>query len=405
MDSRYILRADSKDYQIIEDKNMINVFQPSLGEEEAEAVKEVMLSNWLGKGKKVQQFEEAFVKHLTLDGKADNAAEITVNNFLTTHCCSEGLFSSMKILDLKDGDEVITPTIGFVGVANAICANGCKMVLCDVDKRTLNVTVENLEKKLTSKTKAIFPLHFGGIPSDMDAIMTFAKDNGLYVIEDSACSVASTYKNKACGTMGDVATWSFDAMKILVCGDGGGLYVKDPERAAWAEKHLYFGLESKSGYSNSVDKKWWEYDVSQFGHRSIMNDITASMAIVQLEKLPKFIARRKEIFELYNELLDDVEWLDRPEDVPDGCTSSYYFYHIQLKNGRRDDLAAFLRKNDIYTTFRYYPLHWVKYYGCEESLPGAEYAALHTLCLPIHQSLSNAEVEYVVSKIKEFGNK
>ena len=171
------------------------------------------------------------------------------------------------------------------------------------------------------------------------------------------------------------------------------------------EKWLYFGLETKSGYSNSVDQKWWEYDVSSFGHRAIMNDITAAMACEQLKKLPLFIARRKEIHELYNSVLKDLNWLSVPDELPEYSTSSYYFYHIQLHNEYRDLLAKFLRENDIYTTFRYFPLHRVNHYGIEGSFPNADFAAEHTLCLPQHQSLTNEQVVYIAEKIVEYGKK
>lgn len=371
---------------------MINVFQPQLGEDELNAIKKVFASNWLGKGKLTAQFEENFAAHLGT----------TREHVRSTNCCSEGLFSSMKIFDIGPEDEVIMPTISFIGAGNAVRANGSKLVFCDVDKRTLNVRAEDIEKKITPRTKAILLLHYGGIPCDMDAIMALAKAHNLVLIEDSACSVASTYKGQATGTIGDMGMWSFDAMKILVCGDGAMVYLKDPALANKAEKLMYFGLESKSGFSNSVDKKWWEFDISQFGHRAIMNDITASMALEQLRKLPSFIARRKQIHDFYDEQLKDVAWLDIPEPVPAGCTSSYYFYHIQVKNDKRDQLAAFLREQGIYTTFRYYPLHWVKFFGCQEKFPNAEYAANHTLCIPIHHSLTDEDLAYITAKIKEF---
>lgn len=319
-------------------------------------------------------------------------------------CCSEGLFSSLKVLEINQGDEVIIPTISFVGAANAICANKSKLVFCDVDKRSLNVTAKNIEQKITAKTKAVMILHYAGVPCEMDEIMEMADSYHIKVIEDSACSVASKYKGKACGTIGDLGMWSFDAMKILVSGDGGALYVRDKERAEFAEKLMYFGLESKSGYSNSVDSKWWEFEISQFGHRNIMNDVTAAMALVQLEKLNGFIKRRKEIHELYNKSLKNVSWLRIPDEIGKDRESSYYFYHIQLHNDRRDELAMYLRKQGIYTTFRYYPLHWVSLYGHKNDIySNAEYAANHTLCIPIHQALKNEEVKYIVEKIKEYG--
>lgn len=374
---------------------MINVFQPSLGQEELNRIEQVFKSNWLGKGKVNDEFVNGFAAHINTDS----------DHLFSSNCCSEGLFSSMHAFDIGEGDEVIMPTISFVGAANAVLNSGAKLVLCDVDKRTLNATADEIEKKITPSTKAIMMIHFGGVPCEMDEIMQLAERHGLKVIEDSACSVASTYKGKACGTFGDMGMWSFDAMKILVCGDGTCLYFKDAKLKEKMEKWLYFGLESKSGYSNSVDKKWWEYDVSSYGHRAIMNDVTAAMACEQLKKLPSFIARRKEIHELYNSLLKDVKWLDVPNELPEYCTSSYYFYYIQLHNEQRDLLAKFLRENDIYTTFRYFPLHRVSHYGIKESFANADYAADHTLCLPQHQSLTNDQVVYIAEKVIEYGKK
>lgn len=372
---------------------MIDVFQPSLGAEELERIKGVFESNWLGKGKINGEFEEGFAGHLNVGRE----------HVFTTNCCSEGLFSSMHMFGIGPGDEVIMPTISFVGAGNAVCACGAKLVLCDVDRRTLNVRACDIEPKITPNTKAILLLHYGGVPCEMDEIMALAKKHALAVIEDSACSVASTYKGQACGTIGDMGMWSFDAMKILVCGDGSMLYFKDPALKEQAEKWLYFGLESKSGYSNSVDQKWWEYDISSFGHRAIMNDITAAMAVEQLKKLPGFIARRKEIHETYDRLLKGLDWLDTPPDIPDYCTSSYYFYHVQVAGGHRDLLAKYLREHNVYTTFRYFPLHLVKHYGIEDNFPNADYAAYNTLCLPLHQSLTDADVETVARLICRYG--
>lgn len=372
---------------------MINVFQPSLGKEELARIEKVFASNWLGKGKENDAFEQGFAAHL----------QVGREHVFTTNCCSEGLFTSMHMFYIGPGDEVIMPTISFVGAGNAVCACGAKLVLCDVDPRTLNATSEEIEKKITPNTKAIMLLHYGGIPCEMDEIVALAEKYHLFLIEDSACSVYSTYKGRACGTIGDMGMWSFDAMKILVCGDGSILYFKDPEKKIAAEKWLYFGLESKSGYSNSVDKKWWEYDVSSFGHRAIMNDITAAMANEQLIKLPSFIARRKEIHDQYDKLLGDLDWLDLPPALPEYCTSTYYFYHIQVKGDDRDLLAKYLRENNIYTTFRYFPLHRVPHYQISGDFPKADYAADHTLCIPVHQSLTDEEVAYIAEQIRCYG--
>lgn len=372
---------------------MINVFQPTLGQEELNRIEQVFKSNWIGKGKLVKEFEERFAEHLGS----------TAKNVLSTNCCSEGLFSSMYLCDVKPEDEVVLPTISFVGAGNAVCANGSKMVLCDVDPRTLNARASDIEKCITKRTKAILLLHYGGIPCEMDEIMDLADSYGLKVIEDCAAGVCSSYKGRALGTIGDVGMWSFDAMKILVCGDGACLHFRDPELREKAEKWLYFGLETRSGYENSVAQKWWEFDISCFGHRAIMNDVTAAMALEQYKKLPLYMQRRAAVHSFYDENLKSVEWMDLPLPIPPDCESSYYFYHVQVKNGKRDLLAKYLRENGIYTTYRYYPLHRVPGYNASGYFPSADYAADNTLCLPIHQSLSAEDCELVVRKIKEFG--
>lgn len=374
---------------------MINVYQPSLGKEELDRIEEVFKSNWIGKGQLVDEFEEAYARHVNVD-KA---------HLLSTNCCTEGLFSSMHLLNIKHSDEVVVPTISFVGAANAVCAHGAKLVLCDVDRRTLNVRAEDIERVITPNTKAVLLLHYGGVACEMDDIMDLAQQYHLSVIEDCAAGVCSSYKGKALGTIGDMGMWSFDAMKILVCGDGAMLYFRDSEIRKKAEKWLYFGLETKSGYENSVAQKWWEFDISSFGHRAIMNNVNAAMALEQLKKLPMFIEKRRAVNDFYDRELAKYEWLDRPEPIKKHCTSSYYFYPIQIRNGLRDQLAAYLRENNVYTTYRYFPLHRVPGYGITGKFPNADWATDNTLCLPIHQSLSEEDLSKIMELIDEFSHR
>lgn len=371
---------------------MINVYQPTLGSEELEAIKEVFKSNWLGKGKKVADFEEQYAKHI---GSSKDLV-------ISTNCCSEGLFSSMHLLDIQPGDEVIVPTISFIGAGNAVCAHGAKMVLCDVDPHTLNARAEDIKKVITPKTKALLLLHYGGIPCEMDEIIDLCKEYNIKLIEDAAAGVCSTYKGKAIGTFGDMGMWSFDAMKILVCGDGAMLHFNSPVLRKKADRWLYFGLETKSGYENSVAQKWWEFDISSFGHRAIMNDITASMALEQLKKLPAYMDKRAKVHKFYNDNLKQFSWISLPPELPDYVSTSYYFYHVQIKNGLRDKFAKYLRENGVYTTYRYYPLHRVPGYGVTGEFPNADYAADNTLNLPIHQSISDQDLNHILKVVKEF---
>ncbi|UYU91327.1 DegT/DnrJ/EryC1/StrS family aminotransferase [Bacteroides thetaiotaomicron] len=374
---------------------MINVYQPTLGKEELDALQEVFESNWLGKGKRVAEFEEKYAGHL---GTSKDLV-------LTTNCCSEGLFSSMHLLDIQPGDEVIVPAISFIGAGNAVCAHGAKLVLCDVDPRTLNARAEDIEKVITPKSKAILLLHYGGIPCEMNEIMALAKKYNLKVIEDAAAGVCSRYKGKAVGTIGDMGMWSFDAMKILVCGDGAMLHFNTPELRHKADRWLYFGLETKSGYENSIAQKWWEFDISSFGHRAIMNDVTAAMALEQLKKLPMYMEKRKVVADFYNQNLKLFSWIELPPTQPEYIETSYYFYHVQITNGKRDQFAKFLRESGVYTTYRYYPLHRVPGYGVTGNFPNADYAADNTLNLPIHQSISQDDLNHILAVVKEFDEK
>ena len=376
---------------------MINIFQPSLGEQELQAIKEVFESNWIGPGPKTAEFEERFSRFISTDRE----------NVTMTNSCTEGMF---QVLDwiLEPGDEVIIPTIGFVGAANAVIGNGGTPVFCDVDPLSLNTTAACIEEKITDKTRAVLLIHYAGWSCNMDPIIELCEEKEIWVIEDNACSVATTYKGRPTGTLGDFGVWSFDSMKILVTGDGSIIHAKDPDMLAEIKTRSYLGLLSQSGYSSSVDQKWWEYDISYPGRRSVVNDITSAIGLVQLSRLEEFIDRRKQIHDHYNAFLGDRNWIKTPTPIYESGLgdreSSYYMYWIQLQDERtRDKLAVHLKENNIYTTFRYYPLHLVKYYDqYHEQLPNAEKAANITLCIPLHQALTVEEVEYIAEKIRSF---
>jgi aminotransferase len=370
---------------------VINVFQPTLGEAELAAVAAVYESGWIGRGPRTSEFEAQFAAHLGVEAPHVRSVDT----------CTEGMFIAIDLLGIGDGDEVVLPTISFVGAGNAVAASGARPVFCDVDPRTLNATPEAFEAVLTERTKAILLLHYGGVPARIDEIASLARDRGIALIEDSACSIASSVGGRACGTFGDFAVWSFDAMKIVVAGDGGMLYVADPELTARLEGVIYLGLETRSGLAGSASSdRWWEFEISSFARRSIINDVTAAVGLVQLGRLPEFLARRRQVHERYSSELAGLDWLELPPPLEDGVESSYYFYWVQTD--ARDRLARHLLDNGIYTTFRYYPLHRVRAYGHTGALPHADAAAERTLCIPIHQALSEDDVTKVLEAVAQF---
>ena len=376
---------------------MINLFQPTLGKEELNEIEKVFESNWLGKGNYVKDFEKGFAENL----------KTNTEHFLSTTSCTEAIFLSADLFNFTSEDEIIIPSISFPSVGSAIVSKGSTIVFCDVDKRTLNVRAKDIKPHITNKTKAVFITHYGGVSCDMDPIIELCNKHNIIIIEDSACAVRSFYKGKACGTMGDMGMWSLDAMKTLSTADGGMMYIKDLELRAIAEEQLYLGLplKQKSGIDSSTDgnASWWEFEMNRAGRRAIMNNVTGAMGCVQLDKLDSFIQRRKEVFDRYFEVLDKLDWIEVPPVVDFDNVSSYYFFWIQTEY--RDKLAKYLLDNDVYTTFRYWPLHKVEFfkdYNIENAYPNTEYIAKNTLNLPLHQALTDEDVEKIINLIENF---
>jgi aminotransferase len=318
--------------------------------------------------------------------------------------CTAGLFIALKALEVKPGDEVIISTVNFLACVNAVLEVGAVPVFADVDPDTLNILPGEIERLKTPRTRAVYILHYGGHPADFDAIRA-ACGEGVAVVEDSANSVASTYRGKACGTLGDAGAFSFDAMKTLVMGDGGALIVKDPEIFRRAKSLRYLGFRDKT--TSGVDalregnKRWWEFDIDLPSGRFISNDILAALGRVQLRKLPAFLDRRKQVWDFYQRALADTPGLQIPPEPLPGATSSYYIYWIRVEK-RRDELARFLAERGVYTTFRYFPLHLVPRYASGVRLPHAENAGESVLNLPLHQNLSDADLDKIASSVREF---
>jgi len=376
---------------------MINLFQPSLGKEELELIGDVFESDWLGKGNYVKNFEKEFAASLQTDER----------QFVSTTSCTEAIFLASDLLEFNSDDEVIVPTISFPSIGSSVILKNAKLVFCDVDKRSLNVRAVDIESKITPYTKAVFITHYGGFSCDMDPIIELCEKHSVKIIEDSACAVRSFYKGKACGTIGDIGMWSFDAMKTLCTADGGMVYVKDMELRNIAEELLYLGLplKQKSGLDGSTAgaSSWWEFEMTRPGRRAIMNNVTGAMGCAQLKKVDQFISRRKQIFMKYSNELGKLNWLEIPPVLDFENEASYYFFWVQTKY--RNELARHLLDNDVYTTFRYWPLHKVDLFSASNlkgDYPNSDYISENTLNLPVHQNLSDNDVQKVIKLISEF---
>ncbi|MFI2778822.1 DegT/DnrJ/EryC1/StrS family aminotransferase [Streptomyces sp. ALB3] len=372
---------------------MIHLFQPQTGDEELAAVAEVFAEKWLGHGPRTKAFEAEFAAHVGVDPE----------HMVFLNSGTAGLFLAMECLGLGEGDEVVLPSLSFLAAANAVLAMGARPVFCDVDPRTLNPDAAHVEAVLTDRTKAVVVLHYGGYPGDIEAIARLCRDRNIPLVEDAACSAGSRVDGKVVGGFGDLAMWSFDAMKVLVTGDGGMLWARDRELAVRARRLAYHGLVQSSGIGHArVSHRWWELEVPEIGRRIIGNDLTAAIGRVQLRRLPEFVARRREIVQLYDRELAGVPGLLTPPPLPAGHESTYYFYWVQFEEEMRDGIASELLAADIYTTFRYAPLHKVAAYGHDgRVLASSDHAAARTLCLPLHPGLTDEDVRTVAATLRK----
>jgi aminotransferase len=376
---------------------MINVFEPSVSPIDFDAIRDTLDSKWLGRGEKAKVFEQGFA----------NLAGAPSDNFLSVTSCTEALFLIMQ--SLPGVKRVIIPDIHFIGAYNAAIAAGKDVILCDVDKTTLMPTMLDLLQALNNLpsdpySTAIILLHYGGYPwGNMKELVITCESMNLVLIEDAACAMGSRWNNKLLGTFGDYGVWSFDAMKMITtAGDGGMIYAKNPSNIAFIKQKAYLGQVTLSGMSSNQDE-WWEFTSDGNGRRSLMNDVSASMGISQLRLLDKNAEKRKNLFRLYDSHLFRVEWIDIPPNPVADSKVIPHFYWIQLRSkAARNKLARFLRDNDIYTTFRYWPISKASLRSGD--FPGAYEASDRTLLLPLHSNLGEDQVDLICEKILEFPN-
>lgn len=362
---------------------MINVFGSRVGEDEISQVSDSIHRQWMGMGPKTKEFERRMAERLNS------------GNFLLVDSGSNGLYLGLKLMNLPVGSEVIVPSLTWVSCAQAVLMVGCRPVFADVDIETQNVTAETIKAQITENTSAIMVVHYGGLAVDMDPIMEL----GLPVIEDACHAIDTVYKGKAAGTIGDVGVYSFDAVKNLAIGEGGGVTTKHQEYAERAALLRYCGI-GKSGFEASTHGKerWWEYNIVEPFIKMCPSDIAAGIGIAQLENLDRNQKRRKDIWEIYQKEFGKIQSVGIPKESNKGGRHSYFTYFIRIPN--RDKVAKYLFEKGIYTTLRYHPLHMNILYNSKQSLAVCEELNETGLNIPLHPSLTDEDVEKIVEEIK-----
>jgi dTDP-4-amino-4,6-dideoxygalactose transaminase len=281
---------------------------------------------------------------------------IDVRKVLLTTSCTHALEMAALLLDIKPGDEVIVPSFTFVTTVNAFVMRGAKPVFVDIRQDTLNMDESRLEELISSRTKAIVPVHYAGVGCEMDTICQVAKRHNIPIVEDNAHGLFGKYKNRNLGTFGELATLSFHETKNFICGEGGALIVNDGDLCSRAEIVREKGTNRSQFFRGQVDKYTWV----DLGSSYVISDILAAFLFAQLEAKDSILRKRQAIFERYVDTL--IDWAKqnscRLPEVPPYCEQSYHmFYLIMPSLDRRQELIRHLRSKEILSVFHYIPLH------------------------------------------------
>jgi dTDP-4-amino-4,6-dideoxygalactose transaminase len=274
---------------------------------------------------------------------------------LLVHSCTAALEMCAILLNIKKEDEVIMPSYTFVSTANAFVMRGGKPVFIDIDPATYNIDPSNIEQAITKKTKAIVVVHYAGVSCNMDPIVAIAKKHKLYIIEDAAQAILSSYKGRPLGSIGDLATISFHETKNIHCGEGGALLINNSKFIKRAKIIRDKGTNRDLFNQNMVKKYTWV----DYGSSYALSEINAAFLYGQLKKAKKITRKRLAIFDYYHKLLESLEikkLIKRPA-IPKYTKANGHMYYILVKNNKRDKLIKHLQQKRIFTLFHYIPLH------------------------------------------------
>jgi dTDP-4-amino-4,6-dideoxygalactose transaminase len=356
---------------------MINMAKPQIGAEEKQAVLDVLDSGIIAQGPRVKAFEESF------------AAMCGVKHAIATTSGTTALHVAMLANGIGKGDEVITSAFTFIASANSVLYVGAIPVFVDIDPATFNINPDLIEAAITTRTKAILPIHLYGLPCNMDRIMMIAEKHGLIVIEDACQSHGAEYKGRKVGSFG-TGTFSLYPTKNMTSGEGGMITTNDPvidEKCRVLRQH---GMRKR-------------YYHDELGYNFRMTDIHAAIGLAQLKKLDRFNEIRQGNAKFLSTNLRGVV----TPTAPEGCNHVFHQYTVRVPGGKRDALRAYLQEKGIGSEVYYpVPIHQQTFYvrdlGYKQSLPETERAAQEVLSLPIHPALSSTDLEAIVATVNDF---
>lgn len=372
---------------------------PDIGEEEINEVVEALRSGWLTTGPKTARFETDFAAFLGLDsGQA-----------LAVNSATAGLHLALEAVGVGPGDEVITTTYTFTATAEVIRYLGAHPVLVDIDPLTFNLDPAQIERALTPRTKAIIPVHFGGLACEMDAILAIARKHKLRVIEDAAHALPTRYRGKLVGALASDATvYSFYATKTITTGEGGMIVTRDADLARRCRTMRLHGISRDVFDRYTSTKPSWHYEVVAPGFKYNMSDLAAAVGIQQLKKAWRFQAQRQALAERYNAAFDTLPVMLPPQATPDDL-HAWHLYVIRLRQDaplQRDEFIQRMAERGIGCSVHFIPLHlhpyWRDTYHLKpEDFPAAQAAYECAVSLPLYTRMTEADQQRVIEAVTD----
>lgn len=375
-------------------KDFLVFGSPLIEKPEISEVVSTLRSGWLGTGGKVQKFEDMFKEY--------KSAEFAI----AVSSCTAALHLSALAVGIKDRDEVLLPAMTFAGTANAVIHAGGRPVFVDCERDTMNIDPEDAMRKITRRTKAIIPVHFGGRPCNMDAIMKIAKRRNLKIVEDCAHAIEAEYHGRKTGTFGETGCFSFYVTKNITTGEGGMIITGD---GSYEKKIKILALHgmTRDAWRRFTDDGYKHYKIVSSGYKYNMTDLAASIGIHQLPRIDKYWQKRKAIWSCYNEAFKGLP-VFTPRPPESDTKHAYHLYTLLLDIDRlkitRDRFLDKMTKNRIGVGVHYIALHLHPYYrkvfGYKKGdFPNAEWVSKRTVSLPLSAKLKNEDVETVIRAV------
>ena len=364
----------------------------SINEQDIEAVVNVLKSDYLTTGPKIAEFERKVA-----DYTGAKYAVAIANGTAALHaaCYAAGI---------GEGDEVITTPITFAASSNCVLYCGGTPVFADINPETYNISSVDIERKITSKTKAIIAVHFTGQPCEMDQIHEIADKHNLIVIEDGAHALGAVYKGKRVGTLSDMTTFSFHPVKHITTGEGGMILTDNPKLYERLKLFRTHGITREENLLTKNDGPWY-YEQRDLGFNYRITDIQCALGTSQMDRLPGFLEKRKKIAEQYNEAFAGNNQIQLPYQK-EGCDNAWHLYVIRVKNGNRKEVFEKLRAAGIGVNVHYIPVYQHPYYRshgyAQVVCPNAEEYYKECISLPMYPDLKEEEQEYVLKKVLEY---